>query len=125
MSEESGLTEGEEGVWVIDPVDGTSNFILGMDHWCISVAYVRQNRIALGIIFAPDRDEFFFATAGEGAWLNDRRLTLTDPAPDAVVIGLGRLSAGAATTGTAAVGPALLDVEESVAQVNQPGQFGE
>ncbi len=59
LGEESGLTEGEEGVWVIDPIDGTSNFILGMDYWCISVAYVRQNRLALGIIFAPDRDESF------------------------------------------------------------------
>lgn len=92
LGEESGLTEGEEGVWVIDPIDGTSNFILGMDYWCISVAYVRQNRIALGIIFAPDRNEFFFAEADQGAWLNDRRLTLTEPSPDAVVIGLGRSS---------------------------------
>ena len=92
LGEESGLTQGEEGVWVIDPIDGTSNFILGMDYWCISVAYVRQNRIELGIIFAPDRDEFFFAEAGQGTWLNDQRLIVKEPSPDAVVIGLGRSS---------------------------------
>ncbi|ROP60222.1 myo-inositol-1(or 4)-monophosphatase [Enterobacter sp. BIGb0383] len=92
LGEESGLTQGEEGVWVIDPIDGTSNFILGMDYWCISVAYVRQNRIELGIIFAPDRDEFFFAAAGQGTWLNDQRLIVKEPSPDAVVIGLGRSS---------------------------------
>lgn len=92
LGEESGLTEGEEGVWVIDPIDGTSNFILGMDYWCISVAWVRQNRIELGIIFAPDRDEFFFAEAGQGSWLNGQRLIVKEPSPDAVVIGLGRSS---------------------------------
>lgn len=92
LGEESGLTQGKEGVWVIDPIDGTSNFILGMDYWCISMAYVRQNRIVLGIIFAPDRGEFFFAEAGQGAWLNDQPLRVKEPSPDAVVIGLGRSS---------------------------------
>lgn len=92
LGEEGGLSDAEQGIWVVDPIDGTSNFILGMDYWCISVAYVRHNVIELGIIFAPDRNEFFIAIAGEGAYLNDRRLTIKEPAADAVVIGLGRSS---------------------------------
>jgi myo-inositol-1(or 4)-monophosphatase len=46
-------------------IDGTTNYIQGMDYWCISLAYVRQNEIDLGIIYAPDRDEFFFARRGK------------------------------------------------------------
>lgn len=92
LGEERGLEPGSDGVWVIDPIDGTTNFILGMDYWCISVAYVRGNTIALGVIYAPDRDEFFFAESGKGAFLNGRRLTITEPAPDAVVLGIGRSS---------------------------------
>lgn len=92
LGEERGLEPGSEGTWVIDPIDGTTNFILGMDYWCISVAWVCNDRIELGIIYAPDREEFFFARAGHGAFLNDRRLTLTEPSPDAVVLGVGRSS---------------------------------
>ncbi len=51
-----------------------------------------QGELSLGIIYAPDRDEFFFAARGEGAYLNGRRLTLREPEPDAVVIGMGRSS---------------------------------
>ncbi|HDS6865848.1 TPA: inositol monophosphatase [Klebsiella pneumoniae subsp. pneumoniae] len=65
---------------------------LGMDYWCISLARVCQGELSLGIIYAPDRDEFFFAARGEGAYLNGRRLTLREPEPDAVVIGMGRSS---------------------------------
>ncbi|UXY10641.1 inositol monophosphatase [Kosakonia sp. ML.JS2a] len=92
LGEERGLEPGSEGVWVIDPIDGTTNFILGMDYWCISVAYVSGNHIELGVIYAPDREEFFFAERGKGAFLNDQKLTITDPEPDAIVLGLGRSS---------------------------------
>ncbi|MDU2190952.1 MAG: inositol monophosphatase family protein, partial [Klebsiella pneumoniae] len=64
----------------------------GMDYWCISLARVCQGELSLGIIYAPDRNEFFFAGRGEGAFLNGRRLTLREPDPDAVVIGMGRSS---------------------------------
>lgn len=92
LGEESGLVEGERGIWVLDPVDGTTNFILGMDYWCLSLAWVRQNVIELGIIYAPDRDEFFFARHGQGAFLNGKPLKLREPSPERVVIGLGRSS---------------------------------
>ncbi|EPY4176630.1 inositol monophosphatase [Klebsiella pneumoniae] len=92
LGEESGFEGDDQTVWVLDPVDGTTNFILGMDYWCISLARVCQGELSLGIIYAPDRDEFFFAARGEGAYLNGRRLTLREPEPDAVVIGMGRSS---------------------------------
>jgi myo-inositol-1(or 4)-monophosphatase len=92
LGEERGLEPGSDGIWVIDPIDGTTNFILGMDYWCISVAYVRANNIELGIIYAPDRNEFFFAQTGKGAYLNEQKLTIREPSPEAVVLGLGRSS---------------------------------
>jgi len=92
LGEESGLVAGESGVWVLDPIDGTTNFIQGMDYWCISLAYVKQDIIELGIIYAPDRNEFFFARRGAGAFLNGRRLALHEPAPDSVIVGIGRSS---------------------------------
>lgn len=92
LGEESGQQAGEHGIWVLDPIDGTTNYIQGMDYWCISLAYVRQNEIDLGIIYAPDRDEFFFARRGKGAFLNDKRLSLREPDPETVVIGMGRSS---------------------------------
>lgn len=92
LGEESGFAGDEQTVWVLDPVDGTTNFILGMDYWCISLARVCQAELTLGIIYAPDRDELFFAGRGEGAYLNGQRLTLREPDPDAVVVGMGRSS---------------------------------
>lgn len=92
LGEESGLVAGKSGIWVLDPVDGTTNFIQGMDYWCISLAYVQQDTIVFGIIYAPDRNEFFFARRGAGAFLNGQRLTLQEPAADAVIVGLGRSS---------------------------------
>ncbi len=92
LGEESGLVAGESGIWVLDPIDGTTNFIQGMDYWCISLAYLRQDIIELGIIYAPDRNEFFFARRGAGAFLNGQRLALHEPAPDSVIVGIGRSS---------------------------------
>lgn len=109
LGEESGLVGGDAGVWVLDPVDGTTNFILGMDYWCISLAYVKANNIELGIIYAPDRQEFFFARRGAGAFLNGQRLTLQEPAPDAVVIGMGRSSRAPVTRYTQAIESLLND----------------
>ncbi|WLI75316.1 inositol monophosphatase [Kosakonia sp. H02] len=103
LGEERGLEPGSDGVWVIDPIDGTTNFILGMDYWCISVAYVSGNVIQMGIIYAPDRNEFFFAEAGKGAFLNDRRLMIADPSPDAIVLGVGRSSRSAPREYTQAI----------------------
>ncbi len=99
LGEESGLVEkktkvneveNNHGVWVIDPIDGTTNYLQGMDYWCVSVAYVVDNVIQLGFIYAPDRNEFFFAKRGEGAYLNGRRLIIQEPEEGQSIIGLGR-----------------------------------
>lgn len=94
LGEESGLVVGNEGrtggVWVIDPIDGTTNYLQGMDYWCISVAYVVENIIQAGFIYAPDRDEFFFAQRGKGAYLNGVRLTIYEPEEGQAIIGVGR-----------------------------------
>jgi myo-inositol-1(or 4)-monophosphatase len=90
LGEESGLKEGKDGIWVIDPIDGTTNFTLGMDYWCISVAYVVKEVIQLGIVYAPDRDELFIAQKGKGATLNGKALNIVEPLSERVVVGLGR-----------------------------------
>ncbi|MDB4837596.1 inositol monophosphatase [Marinomonas sp.] len=99
LGEESGLVEqntvknsakNNHGVWVIDPIDGTTNYLQGMDYWCVSVAYLVDNVIQLGFIYAPDRNEFFFAKRGEGAYLNGQRLTVQEPEEGQAIIGLGR-----------------------------------
>ncbi|OAT75416.1 inositol monophosphatase [Mangrovibacter phragmitis] len=92
LGEESGLQTGNGRTWVIDPIDGTTNYISGMDYWCISVACVEGEQVVLGIIYAPDRNEFFVAEAGKGATLNGHPLHLREPNPEQVVIGLGRSS---------------------------------
>lgn len=90
LGEETGIEAGIQGLWVIDPIDGTTNFTLGMDYWCISVAYVEAEQVQLGIVYAPDRDELFVAQKGQGASLNGHSLNITEPLPDRVVLGLGR-----------------------------------
>lgn len=81
---------GKTGIWVIDPIDGTTNYINGMDYWCISVAYVVADSIELGFIYAPDRDEFFFAKRGYGAYCNNTKLVIKEPELGHAIIGIGR-----------------------------------
>jgi len=92
LGEEGGVVEGNEGTWVIDPIDGTTNYIQGMDYWCISVGYFVDGEVQLGCIYAPDRNEFFHAIKGQGSFLNDQRLQMQTPAPGQAVLGLGMSS---------------------------------
>lgn len=78
------------GIWVIDPIDGTTNYLQGMDYWCISVAYVVKNKIEIGFVYAPDRNEFFFAEHGKGAYLNELKLSISEPEAGQAIIGVGR-----------------------------------
>ncbi|WP_274570859.1 inositol monophosphatase family protein [Neisseria leonii] len=63
-----------QGLWVVDPIDGTTNFINGFPHFALSAAYLVQGRARMGVIFNPVSGECFYAAAGEGAYLNGRRL---------------------------------------------------
>ena len=72
MGEEHGYTEGSpgDGTWVVDPIDGTQPFLLGLPTWCISIAYVADNRAQIGVIYNPATDELYCAQAGVGAFVN-------------------------------------------------------
>jgi myo-inositol-1(or 4)-monophosphatase len=72
LGEEDGLVEGSSGVlWVVDPIDGTSPFLNGLSHWCISIAVAVEGEAEIGIIYAPVSSEFFSAAKDMGAFLND------------------------------------------------------
>lgn len=74
MAEESGNTGKNETVWIIDPLDGTTNFLHGFPHFCVSIAVSIRGKIEHAVIFDPLRDELFTASRGAGAQVNDRRL---------------------------------------------------
>jgi len=77
LGEESGSTGNSDYTWIIDPIDGTTNFIHGHPHFCISIAVQYKDSIEHGLIYDPLRQELFTATRGSGAFLNDRRIRVT------------------------------------------------
>ncbi len=77
LAEESGQQGDSDTVWVIDPLDGTANFLHGFPHYCVSIGIIVRGKIEHGVIYDPLRDELFTATRGGGAQLNDRRLRVT------------------------------------------------
>src|SRR5712692_7787793 len=79
LMEESGATEGSDPHhrWIVDPLDGTTNFLHGVPHFAISIALERDGEIVAGIVYEPTRDEMFWAEKGIGAYLNDRRLRVS------------------------------------------------
>lgn len=89
MGEESG-TQGEgDYLWVIDPLDGTTNFVHGYPHFCVSIALIYRGKIEHGLIYDPVRDDLFTATRGGGAFLNGHRLRITGAkSPATALVGL-------------------------------------
>ncbi|PLK49397.1 inositol monophosphatase [Uliginosibacterium sp. TH139] len=71
---------GQEGVWCIDPIDGTTNFANGVPLFAVSVAYLVGGETQFGVVYNPTTDESFYAAKGAGAWLNGKRLPLRAPA---------------------------------------------
>lgn len=80
LGEESGGQAGKNGryTWVIDPLDGTSNFLRGFPHYCVSIALVDNGEPTDAVIFDPLRNELFTASRGSGAQLNERRIRVSD-----------------------------------------------
>jgi myo-inositol-1(or 4)-monophosphatase len=70
----SSWANGKEGVWCIDPIDGTSNFVRGLPYFAVSVALVREGRSTLGVVYNPVSEEAFAAETERGAFLNGERL---------------------------------------------------
>jgi myo-inositol-1(or 4)-monophosphatase len=66
------------GTFVIDPLDGTSNYLRGIPHWCVSIALVENGEPQHGVVFDPLRNELFVASRGAGAVLNDRRIRVAE-----------------------------------------------
>ena len=73
LGEETGETAGTDPTrrWIVDPLDGTTNFLHGMPHWAVSIALEHKGEIVAGVVFDAAKDEMFFAEKGAGAWLND------------------------------------------------------
>ncbi|WP_412555158.1 inositol monophosphatase family protein [Shimia sp. MIT1388] len=73
IAEEGGEIAGKDPTrrWIVDPLDGTTNFLHGLPHWAISIALEHKGEIVAGVVFDAAKDEMFYAEKGEGAWLND------------------------------------------------------
>jgi myo-inositol-1(or 4)-monophosphatase len=76
LGEESGEREGADKThtWVVDPLDGTTNFLHGIPHFAISIALVREGVAVAGVVYNPISDDLFIAERGKGAFLNDQRI---------------------------------------------------
>jgi myo-inositol-1(or 4)-monophosphatase len=85
LAEESGVTEGHtlsdgnaEWRWIVDPLDGTTNYAHGYPCFCVSIALEHEGSLEVGVIYDPTRDELFAAERGQGATLNDRTIRVSD-----------------------------------------------
>jgi len=93
LGEERGFSGDSDCIWVVDPIDGTANYMRGLPDWAVSVAYCQKNEIELGVIYAPNRNELCWAHRGGGAFCNDKVLHVSqcDQADQALML-LGRSS---------------------------------
>ena len=91
LAEESGASAGDgEYVWIIDPLDGTTNFIHGFPQYCVSIGVQRRGALAHAVVYDPPRNELFTASRGGGAFLNDRRIRVSKCARlDEALVGTG------------------------------------
>ncbi|MEM1065020.1 MAG: inositol monophosphatase family protein [Pseudomonadota bacterium] len=80
LGEESDGVDGKDPTrrWIVDPLDGTTNFLHGMPHWAISIALEHKGEIVSGVVYDPAKDEMFIAEKGQGAWMNDTRIRVSD-----------------------------------------------
>ena len=79
VGEESDAEEGKDPTrrWIVDPLDGTTNFLHGLPHWAVSIALEHKGEIISGVIYDPSKDEMFFAEKGLGAWMNESRIRVS------------------------------------------------
>lgn len=79
LGEETGADAGEDPTrrWIVDPLDGTTNFLHGLPHWAVSIALEHKGEVVAGVIFDAAKDELYVAEKGQGAWMNDRRLRVS------------------------------------------------
>lgn len=79
LAEEGGGIEGVDPTrrWIVDPLDGTTNFLHGLPHWAVSIGLEHKGQMVAGVVFDAAKDEMFFAEKGAGAWMNDTRLRVS------------------------------------------------
>ncbi|XDA96615.1 inositol monophosphatase family protein [Sulfitobacter sp. LCG007] len=79
LGEETGGQDGEDPTrrWIVDPLDGTTNFLHGLPHWAVSIALEHKGQIVAGVVYDPAKDEMFFAEKGAGAWMNESRIRVS------------------------------------------------
>lgn len=79
LGEESKEIEGEDPTrrWIVDPLDGTTNFLHGLGHWAVSIALEHKGQIVAGVVYDPVKDEMFYAEKGSGAWMNETRIRVS------------------------------------------------
>ncbi|WP_431857327.1 inositol monophosphatase family protein [Azospirillum sp.] len=80
LLEEAGASKGKDDTtrWIVDPLDGTTNFLHGLPHWAISIALEKNGEIVAGVVYEPVHDEMFWAEKGGGAFLNHQRLRVSE-----------------------------------------------
>jgi len=90
LAEESGRSGDSENVWIIDPLDGTTNFLHGFPTFAVSIALEQRGRMAHGVIYDPMRQELFTASRGEGAQVDGKRIRVSkQPGLEGALIGTG------------------------------------
>ena len=79
LMEERGPVEGDDGQhrWLVDPLDGTTNFLHGLPHFAVSIGVERDGELIAGVVYEPVHDEMFWAEKGQGAYLNQRRIRVS------------------------------------------------
>jgi myo-inositol-1(or 4)-monophosphatase len=87
LAEESGVSGESEYQWVIDPLDGTTNFLHGFPQFCVSIALLHRGQLSQAVIFDPVRNDLYTASRGRGAFLNERRIRVSkrDKLQDALI----------------------------------------
>ena len=80
LMEETGGSKGSDATtrWIVDPLDGTTNFLHGLPHWAISIALEKSGEIVAGVVYEPVHDQMFWAEKGQGAFLNHQRLRVSE-----------------------------------------------
>ena len=99
LGEEGGAREGADKThrWIVDPLDGTTNFLHGIPHFAVSIALERDGAIVAGLVYNPANDDLFIAERGKGAFLNDKRIRVAarQRLAEAVVAWACRITAAA------------------------------
>ncbi|MCU7853509.1 MAG: inositol monophosphatase [Candidatus Thiodiazotropha sp. (ex Monitilora ramsayi)] len=90
LAEESGTHDGNEYQWIIDPLDGTTNFLHGLPQFAVSIALKVKGRLEIGVVYDPIKEEMYTASRGEGALVNDRKIRVSNRKTlDGALLGTG------------------------------------